>query len=94
MRLIDADKLEMKILYDDSWELEYQTEGVFDRDIKKAPTVEAIPCEWVINKANELHQYAFGTPENDDDYYKRCIANNDAKALNRVLHLWREENDR
>ena len=61
-------------------------------EVDAAPTVESIPCEWIINKANELHQYAFGTPEDDDDYYNRCIAHSDAKALNRVLHLWREEN--
>lgn len=65
------------------------------RDLPSAqPTTDAIPVEWITNKVNELRQYAFGTPENDDDYYKRCTAHKDLESLKTVLYLWRDENEK
>lgn len=49
MRLIDADNLKIHLLYDDSWDLEYPTYGVFDYEIQEEPTVNAIPIEWIKN---------------------------------------------
>lgn len=57
------------------------------------PKSDIIPVEWIANKAKELYQYSIGTPENDDDYYKRCAARNESESLKTVLHLWRDENE-
>ena len=47
VRLIDADNLKIHLLYDDSWDLEYPTYGVFDYEIQEELTVDAIPIEWI-----------------------------------------------
>lgn len=50
MRLIDADKLKIRNVSADYW---YTVMGVTENDIDYAPTVKAIPIEWLMKKADE-----------------------------------------
>ena len=53
MRLIDADKIIQKtygVVIEDMFHMHETVEVVSTIDIEKAPTVKAIPIEWILNK--------------------------------------------
>lgn len=60
MRLIDADKLN---IYDVSPAYGTCVMGITEEDIELAPTVEAIPVEW-IKQYGERNWLDYGTPYN------------------------------
>lgn len=84
MRLIDANALNIKLLYDDSWDLESPTYGVLDIDIWEAPTIEAIPVEWIEKWIETDRNTKHRTPY----YYKRLFRS----RLKMMLEDWRKEN--
>lgn len=56
MRLIDADKIIQKtygVVIEDMFHMHETVEVVSTIDIEKAPTVKAIPIEWIKRKAFE-----------------------------------------
>ena len=57
MRLIDADALK---IHDVSPCYGYSIDGVTDGDIEDAPTIDAIPVNWII-KWNAEHMEDYGT---------------------------------
>lgn len=74
MRLIDADKLKIRNVSADYW---YTVRGVTEDDIDNAPTVNAIPIEWMYEwrmKNNE--QYNVGV-----------------SSFSQMISDWEKEND-
>lgn len=47
MRLIDADALKIRDISPSYWHV---VDGVTEYDIEDAPTVDAIPVEWLLNE--------------------------------------------
>ena len=80
MRLIDADKLPIK--YDG------HTVSVWQVDLEKAPTVEAIPKEWVKKYANRLIEL-----ENKNYFAYRGLGDT-GKSILSMLEDWEKENER
>ena len=83
MRLIDADKLELKHFVQRVTEQPISYEGtqpvyanydIIAYDVDNAPTVEAIPIEWLLNHLE------VGNKEQNDTIYH-------------LIELWREENE-
>jgi len=89
MRLIDADKLKRT-----EGMFQYQISDAFDRlsasayrfeDVENAPTVEAIPVEWIEKWIETDHNTKRRTPY----YYKRLFRS----RLKMMLEDWKKENE-
>lgn len=90
MRLIDADKLKIKhfvqrgdqpIGYEGTQPV-YEYTDLIAYDVDNAPTVKAIPIEWLINKCNEADNMGWGI---DDWSEKDCYIY--------VFEQWEKENE-
>lgn len=59
MRLIDADELEMKVVHRDTdgWGPQY---GVFAYQLREAPTIDAIPVDWLRERASRMLDFGEG----------------------------------
>ena len=93
MRLIDADKLKIRNVSADYW---YTVMGVTEDDIDNAPTVKAIPIEWLKNKRDELEKeyYDLFHAYTDESKNNQVWLLNNFRAFNTVLRYWEKENDR
>lgn len=78
-RLIDADKL--RLVKCGELDNGKPINCVYEWAIKDAPTVEAIPIEWIVNW---LTRQTVPATHTCDDY----------EAVEMVLNDWEEENDR
>ena len=86
MRLIDADKLELKhyiqrvsdkVIRYNGTQPEYANYDILAHDIANAPTVKAIPIEWILKWACEF------IDPNSEGY----------KMAMELVHDWRKENE-
>ena len=70
MRLIDADALKIRDISPSYWQV---VDGVTEYDIEDAPTVEAIPIEWLKNwNPKELNDTGYQVMRRIiDDWEKR-----------------------
>ena len=88
MRLIDADKLELKhfvqwadvVVGYNGTQPKHKHTDIIAYDISGAPTVEAIPIEWIINWLTKQNIPALHTC---DDY----------DAVNMMIDDWEKENE-
>ena len=85
MRLIDADKLIQELEKNKTFESDEYTEGVNTgiswcaEDVVDAPTVDAIPIEWIEEYRQNREDYA-------DEYNAKAV-------LKRLLETWEKENE-
>ena len=99
MRLIDADKLKRT-----EGTFQYQINDSFDRlsvsayrfeDVENAPTVDAIPVEWLKNKRDELEKeyHDLFHAYTDEGMNDQVRVLNDLHAFRTVLRYWEKENE-
>ena len=72
MRLIDADTLEQECMYIDD------IPAVTERDIHNAPTIDAIPVEWMREKMRG---------------YASSLKSTETAALVMVMQMWQKEQE-
>lgn len=88
MRLIDADKLN---IYDVSPAYGTCVMGVTEEDIDEAPTVEAVPVQFIQQRIDHLHELAEYEFEYNGGYVGAThIAWHE---LEKILIDWKEERD-
>jgi hypothetical protein len=86
MRLIDADKLN---IYDVSPAYGTCVMGVTEEDIELAPTVDAVPLEWIKRRIEGLNIQA----ENSTDDNKWAEFAREAFALEKIVKFWAERKE-
>ena len=86
MRLIDADKLKK--------ELKVNGLGYQYYMLDNAPTVKAIPIEWLENKRDELEKeyYDLFHSGTDEGRIKQVWVLDDFNSFKEVLRYWEKEN--
>lgn len=85
MRLIDADRLRENIMAQELWNV---SDLVYD-SIRNAPTVEAIPIEWLNKRAEEI-AFAYWTSARN----KMTLPLNELPLLiDQIIGEWEKENE-
>ena len=76
MRLIDADELLKEVIPTDDYEIDgdtYWDYVVYEEDIKKAKTVDAIPVEWIEKWLDEFFDTKIEEEITDLDPFKKNV---------------------